>query len=231
MNAFLFRLTRLLVSHALAVITLFVAECRAATPSAPVAPPPHDNVQSYKPDLVSGRAPTLAEVTAVEQEAAAHPQDFAIMRKLGKIYFYRFFGAHEAAAEPQARAALKRALGLKPDDAEALAFLGSVERLSGHGREGAEIMARARTLDPTNIGVLGLLSGFGDVSAMEQLRALPEFSGMPAHGRQRILLGLGKDRARNGKPEAARALFAEGLAISKDTREARMLAAEMALLK
>ena len=83
-----------------------------------------------------------------------------------------------------------------------------------------------RHLDPTNIGVLGLLSGFGDVSAMEQLRAMPEFAAMSDHGRQRVLLGLGKDRATRGNPDDARALFHEGVAINQTTREARMLTAD-----
>ena len=47
----------------------------------------------------------------------------------------------------------------------------------------------------------------------------------------RVLLGLGKDRATHGKPDDARTLFNEGLAINQTTREARMLTAELAKLK
>jgi hypothetical protein len=106
-----------------------------------------------------------------------------------------------------------------------------VDRLTGREREGVELMAKARRLDPANVGVLGLLSGFGDVSAMEQLRAMPGFTSMSDHGRQRILLGLGKDRALHSQFDEARTLFIEGLSINKNTREARMLTREIERLK
>lgn len=195
------------------------------------ATPLRATAQNYKPDLATGRAPTPEEVAAAEKDAATHPDEFLVVRKLGKTYFYRFFGGGDEAAAPKAHAALTRALAMKPDDAETMAFIGTVDRLTGRGREGAELMAKARRLDPTNVGVLGLLSGFGDVSAMKQLRAMPEFASMSDHGRQRVLLGLGKDLALHGKPAEALALFAEGLAINKDTREARMLATELDRVK
>ena len=189
------------------------------------------SARHYKPDLATGRSPTAEEVAAAEKGAEANPGDFATMRKLGKTYFYRFFGAGEKDAADKARKALTRALELQPDDAETLAFLGSVDRLTGRERQGIELMSKARKLDPTTVGVLGLLSGFGDVTAMEQLRASPEFAGMSDHGRQRILLGLGKDRVRQRQPEEARTLFTEGLAINKGTPEARMLRSEIEKLK
>lgn len=185
----------------------------------------------YKPDLATGRAPTAEEVVAAEKAVEANPDDFAAVRKLGKTYFYRFFGAGEKTAAPKARQAFTHALKLKPDDAESLAFLGTVNRLTDREQEGIELMAKARKLDPKNVGVLGLLSGFGDVSAMEELRALPEFSGMSDHGRQRILLGLGRDRLRLRQTAEARNLFTEGLAINKATPEARMLRSELDKLK
>lgn len=200
-------------------LLLFVAFCGASVVAA--AEP------GYKPDLATGRAPTLAEVAAAEREAAAHPEDFRVVRKLGKAYFYRYFGAGETEAAPKARATLTRALSLRPDDAETMAFIGTVDRLTGREREGIERMAQARKLDPANVGVLGLLSGFGDVPAMEQLRKLPEFAGMSDHGRQRVLLGLGKDRAQKRQFEEARALWNEGLAINAQSREARLLRAEL----
>src|SRR4051812_26108558 len=82
----------------------------------PPASSPNGAIQNYKPDLATGRAPTLQEVADAEREAAAHPQDFSVVRKLGKTYFYRFFGAHDKAAAPEAHATLERALSLKPDD-------------------------------------------------------------------------------------------------------------------
>ena len=187
--------------------------------------------QIYKPDLATGRAPTLEEVAAAEKVSAAHPDDFQAVRKLGKAYFYQFFGGGEEAAAPKARAMLTRALAIRPGDAETMAFLGSVDRLTGHEQGGKELMTRARKADPSNAAVLSLLSGFGDVTAMEQLRAMPGFASMSEHGRQRILLGLGKDRARRAKWDEARARFAEGLSINNTTREARMLTAEIERLK
>lgn len=189
------------------------------------------SVQHYKPDLATGRAPTLEEVSAAEKDVEARPKDFVALRKLGKTYFYRFFGAGEKRAASEARETLQRALDIKPDDAETMAFIGSIDRLTGREREGIELMAKARKIDPQNIGVLGLLSGFGDVSAMEQLRKMPEFCQMSDHGRQRILLGLAKDRARQRRPDEARELIIEGLDIKKGTREARMLQSELDKLK
>lgn len=188
-------------------------------------------VQHYKPDLVTGRAPNIEEVVAAEAAAKVNPDDFPTVRKLGKTYFYRFFGAGDKDAAAKARTTLTRALALKPDDAEIMAFIGTVDRLTGHQREGIDLMAKARKLDPKNVGILGLLSGFGDVSAMEELRALPEFPQMSDHGRQRILLGLGKDRVRQRQNDEARTLFTEGLAINKATPEARMLRSEIEKLK
>ena len=199
-------------------------------PAAPTVTP-RPAVQSYKPDLATGRAPTAEEVAAAEQAAVANPDEFSVVRKLGKTYFYRFFGAGEKDLAPKSRATLTLALKLKPDDAETLAFIGTIDRLTGREQEGIELMAKARKLDPANIGVLGLISGFGDVSAMEELRKMPEFAGMSDHGRQRVLLGLGKDRAGNRQPKEARALFSEGLAINENTREARMLRTELENLK
>lgn len=201
------------------------------TRSSPGAVQPASAPQRYKPDLATGRTPSADEVAAAEQAAASRPDDFPTVRKLGKTYFYRFFGGGEKGAAPKARAALTRALELKADDAETLAFIGSLDRLTGREREGIELMAKARKIDPTNIGVLGLLSGFGDVSAMEGLRKMPEFAGMSDHGRQRILLGLGKDRVRQRRPQEARALFTAGLDINTGTPEARMLRTELEKLK
>lgn len=214
--------TRSVVSGSLlAVLFIALGTLHAQEPTAP----------RYTPDLATGRAPTAEEVVAAEKAVEANPDDFPAVRKLGKSYFYRFFAAGEKSAAPKARAAFTRALTLKPDDPESLAFLGTVERLTGREREGIELMAKARKLDPTNVGVLGLLSGFGDVTAMEELRALPEFPKMSDHGRQRILLGLGKDRLRLRQTAEARNLFAEGLAINKSTPEGRMLRSELEKLK
>jgi len=187
--------------------------------------------QIYKPDLATGRAPTSEEVAAIEKESAAHPDDLQVVRKLGKAYFYQFFGAGDETAAPKARTTLTRALAIRPNDVETMAFLGSLERLTGHEQGGKELMTRARKIDPSNVAVLSLLSGFGDVTAMEQLRSMPEFASMSDHGRQRILLSLGKDRARRAKRDEARALFSEGLSINNATREARMLTAEIERLK
>jgi cytochrome c-type biogenesis protein CcmH/NrfG len=172
---------------------------------------------------VPGRAPTDQEVARAEQDVAAHPDDFQRVRALGKVYFYRFFGAGEKDAAPRARKVLERARELKNHDAETIAFQGALARLTGHAKEGIDLFKQARDIDPENIAVLGLLSGFGDVTAMERLRALPAFSQMSHHGQQRVLLGLGKDQARKGETEKARALFEEGLKLDQQNPEAKML--------
>jgi tetratricopeptide (TPR) repeat protein len=184
----------------------------------------------YVPDLVPGRAPTDEEVARAEQDVAAHPDDFYGVRALGKVYFYRFFGAGEKEAAPRARKALDRAREMRSQDAETIAFQGALARLTGRAKEGIDLFKQAREIGPDNIAVLGLLSGFGDVSAMERLRTLPAFARMSHHGQQRVLLGLAKDQARKGATEKARATLEEALQLNRETPEARMIRAALGRL-
>ena len=48
-------------------------------------------------DYAAGEAPSVEEIAKVEAEVAAKPDDYELVRKLGKGYFFRFFGARDAA--------------------------------------------------------------------------------------------------------------------------------------
>ena len=213
------------------IFTTFLTLTLGAWAQTPAPREAEATKNKYTPDLAPGRAPTDAEVAKAEQDVAAHPDDFHLVRKLGKAYFYQFFGDHDKAAAPKARKTLERAHELKKDDAETIAFLGTVARLTGRAQDGTELFKQALALDPDNGAVLSLLSGFGDVAAMEKLRAQPGFPNTSDHGRQRVLLGLGRDRARKGETDKARAFYEEGLKINGNSREAAMLKAELAKLK
>lgn len=82
-------------------------------------------------DFVAGEAPSLEDVTQFEKDAAANPTDMRLVRKLGKAYFFRFFGAGETDAVAKAQKTLERALTLTKDDPETLAYLGSLHILRG----------------------------------------------------------------------------------------------------
>lgn len=77
-------------------------------------------------DYAAGNAPGAEEIAKVEKEVAAKPGDYQLVRKLGKGYFFRFFGPGEAAAVPKAQATLEKALVLQKDDPESLAYLGGL---------------------------------------------------------------------------------------------------------
>jgi len=82
-------------------------------------------------DFVAGIVPSQEEINAVEKEVAANPDDAALLRKLGKGYFFQFFGEGNAASVAKAQKTFDRALELKKDDPETLAYYGALWTLVG----------------------------------------------------------------------------------------------------
>lgn len=208
-------------------------------------------------DYVAGEAPSAEEVAKVEKEAAAKPDDWLLIRKLGKGYFFRFFGAGDAASAPKAQATLERTLTLQKDDPETLAYLGSLNVLRGLRIErdaakkkasfdkGFEILQHAEKVGPRHGAVISIASAsylwlpdsYGMaphvVEMIEGLRKTmgPHFKKFAHHGQQRLLLTLGQAYVKTGQPEKARPLFEEGLAVNETSREAGYLKSELARLK
>jgi len=209
-------------------------------------------------DYAAGDPPSMEEIAKVEKEVAAKPDDFELVRKLGKGYFFRFFGARDTAFVPKAQATLERAITLKKDDGEALAYLGALhifaaDRLEEKGSakqkagydKGFEILRHAEKVDPRSGALQAIASGsyiilpdsYGMVphviEIIERMRKAmgPNFSKFHAHGQQRLLMTLGQAYARQGNPEKARSLFDEALAVSGTSREAGLIKRELAKLE
>ena len=205
-------------------------------------------------DYVAGEVPTIEEIARVEKEVAAKPDDWLLVRKLGKGYFFRFFGARDAAAVPKAQATLERALTLKKDDPEALAYLGALhvfaaDRLEEKGSskqkagydKGFEILRHAEKVDPRHGAVISIASGsyivlpdsYGMVPHIIEIiegmkKAMgPAFTRFHPHGQQRLLLTLGQAYARQGNREKAKSLFDEALAVNGTSREAGLIRREI----
>ena len=208
-------------------------------------------------DYAAGEAPSAEEVARVETEVAAKPDDWLLVRKLGKGYFFRFFGARDAAAVPKAQATLERALTLRKDDPEALAYLGALhifaaDRLEEKGSakqkagydKGFEILRHAEKVGPQHGAVISIASGsyivlpdsYGIVPhVIEMIEGMrkamgPAFSRFHAHGQQRLLLTLGQAYARQGNRDRAKSLFDEALAVNGTSREAGLIRRELGRL-
>ncbi len=209
-------------------------------------------------DYAAGDAPSVEEVARVEAEVAAKPDDYELVRKLGKGYFFRFFGARDAASVPKAQATLERALTLKKDDAETLAYLGALhvfaaDRLEEKGSakqkegydKGFEILRHAEKVAPRLGSVISIASGsyivlpdsYGMVPhVIEMIEGMrkamgPVFKRFHHHGQQRLLMTLGQAYARQGNAEKAKALFDEALAVNGTSREAGLIKRELAKLE
>mgnify|MGYP000052917364 FL=1 len=209
-------------------------------------------------DYAAGEAPSVEEVAKVEAEVAAKPDDYELVRKLGKGYFFRFFGAREAAFVPKAQATLERALVLKKDDPETLAYLGALhvfaaDRLEEKGSakqkagydKGFEILRHAEKVAPRLGSVISIASGsyivlpdsYGMVPhIIEMIEGMqkamgPVFKKFHYHGQQRLLLTLGQAYARQGNREKAKALFVEALAVNGTSREAGLIKRKIAKLE
>ena len=206
----------------------------------------------FAQDWEAGRVPTDAEIAALERSMAGKAEDHAAVRRLGKGYFFQFFGARRVESIPNARKFLGRALEIDPNDAESLAYFGALEVLEANmGPEGAERDAKLRTalakldraqqLGPDNGAVFAVTGAsylwfpdsYGTVpraaQAMERIRARmgPMFSHFSHHGQQRILLTQGQAYARLGRVDEARSLFREAIAVDGESVEARILRSEL----
>jgi tetratricopeptide (TPR) repeat protein len=205
-------------------------------------------------DFVAGEPPSLEDVAKYEKEAEANPSDLRLVRKLGKAYFFRFFGAGQVDFEPKARKTLERALTLTKDDPETLAYLGSLHVLRALRIEkkeaakqkasfdkGFEILKLAEKLEPQHGAVISIASAsylwlpdsYGMaphvVEMIEGMRKAmgPYFKKFAHHGQQRLLLTLGQAYVRVGQSEKAIPLFEEALAVNGTSHEAEYLRAEL----
>jgi tetratricopeptide (TPR) repeat protein len=206
-------------------------------------------------DWEAGRPPTDAEIADLERAMAGQPENHRDVRRLGKAYFFQYFGGGKGSAVPKARALLARALELDPEDAESMAYLASLQVLEvtrtpeiadrdAKLRHALEQLDRARSLAPNHGAVLSVTAGtylwfpdsYGTVpraaEAMERIRKGmgPAFARFSHHGQQRILLTQGQAYARLGRLDEARACFEQGLAVDRASVEAKLLEEELGTL-
>src|SRR5262249_60905662 len=116
------------------------------------------------------RVPAPEEVARVEADVAAHPDDYRLARKLGKAYFFQYFGEGRTSAIPKAQKTLERVLELQKDDAETIAYLGALAALQSlrskdaavrkaKGEQGLELLKKALQLGTGNGAVAALARG------------------------------------------------------------------------
>lgn len=208
-------------------------------------------------DFVAGRVPREAEIEQVEKDAAAHPTDLAAVRRLGKGYFFQFFGGGNIASVAKAQATFDRALALSKEDPETLAYYGALWTFVGLRVEkddpakqkaaldkGFELLQRAERIAPRHGAVQSIAAGsYVDLPAsygmaphvIEMLEGMrrgmgPAWDQFSYHGRQRLLLTLGRAYALGGQAGKAREKFDEALKINAETTEARLVRTELAKL-
>ena len=211
----------------------------------------------FAQDFVAGRVPRAEEVAAAEKDVAAHPTNFEMVRRLGKAYFFQFFGGDNVSSVPKAHAYLDRALNLQKDDPEALAYSGALwafaaSRLDANDpakqkagyEKGFGLLQRAEKIAPRHGAVVSIASAsylelpesYGMVPhVIEMLEGMrkgmgPAFDQFSHHGLQRLLWTLGRAYARSGNVEKARAHFEEGLKVNAESVEANLLRADLAKL-
>lgn len=209
-------------------------------------------------DFVAGNVPSAEDVAKYEKESAANPNDLHATRKLGKAYFFQFFGGGDRAAVDRARKTLERALTLSAEDPETLAYLGGLHvfaakrlfadnpaRQKEEFDRGFAILKRAEKAGPQHGAVISIAAGsyiiLPDsyemapyvVGMLEGMRKGmgPYFQKFSHHGQQRILLTLGQAYAKTGQSDKARAAFDEALKVNEASREAGLIKAEIAKLK
>ncbi len=211
----------------------------------------------FAQDFVAGRVPTRDEMSAAESDVAADPNNFEAVRRLGKGYFFQYFGGGNREAVGKADATFNRALELRKDDPETLAYHGALwvfvasrldkadpvaEKL--HLDKGFALLQRAEKLAPRHGAVLSVAAAsyvelpdsYGMaphvIGMLEGMRKGmgPAFDQFSHHGRQRLLLTLGRAYAKAGDSAKARANFDEALQINQESREAGLIKAELARL-
>lgn len=209
-------------------------------------------------DFVAGSAPPAEDVAKFEKDAAAKPNDLRTVRKLGKAYFFQFFGDGDETAVPKAQKTLERALTIEKDEPETLVYLGALHILRAMHLEkndaakqkasferGFELIKLAEKLAPQHGAVLSVASAsylwlpdsYGMaphvVGMLEGMRKGmgPMFKKFAHHGQQRLLLTLGQAYVKTGQSEKAKAAFDEALAVNTTSYEAGLLRAELAKIK
>jgi tetratricopeptide (TPR) repeat protein len=207
-------------------------------------------------DFVAGRVPRESEVAEAEKDAAANPNSLAPVRRLAKAYFFQFFGGNKLEAFPKAQATFDRAFAIAKDDPESLAYSGAllifhagrVEKDEAAKKasydKGFAMLQKAQQLAPRNGAVTSVAAGsyvdlpasYGMAPVVIQMvegmrRGMgPAWEQFSHHGRQRLLLTLGRAYALDGKADKARANFDEALKINETSTEARLIKAEQAKL-
>jgi tetratricopeptide (TPR) repeat protein len=207
-------------------------------------------------DFVAGRVPRASEIEEAEKEAAANPTNAAIVRRLAKGYFFQFFGGGNVDAVAKAQTTFEKVLALAPDDPETLAYSGALltfyagrqEKDAAKQKETYDkafaLLQKAEKLAPRNGAVSSVTAGsYVDLPAsygmaphvIEMLEGMrrgmgPAWDQFSHHGRQRLLLTLGRAYAQSGNAAGARKNFDEALAINGESTEARLVRAEMAKL-
>lgn len=248
--------SQLIVGTALLLLSTVGADgASAQEPPKPAARAPIPGQLAQ--DFVAGRVPRSEEIDAAEKDVAANPTSVEMMRRLGKGYFFQYFGAGNASAIPKAQATFDRVLELKKDDPETLAYYGALygqiaRRIDKNDPakqkigfdKSFELLQRAEKLAPRHGAVLSVTSSsyldlpesygmaphvVGQLEGMRKGMG-PMFDKFSHHGRQRLLLTLGRAYAATGQVDKARANFDEALAINQETTEANLLKAEIAKL-
>ena len=205
-------------------------------------------------DFVAGTPPSAEQIAQFEKDAAANPSDLRLTRKLGKAYFFQFFGNGDNSFVPKAQKTLEKALTIQKDDAESLAYLASLHVLNGQrvlmndpAKQKAEfdigfaMIKKAEDLEPRNGAVMSVASAtylylpdsYGMAPhVVEMLEGMikgmgPMFQKYAHHGQQRLLLTLGQAYVRTGQPEKARARFDEALKVDDKSDESFLIKAEL----
>ena len=203
-------------------------------------------------DFVPGEVPGQQEVAELEKQAAAKPGDFHLARKLGKAYFFQVFGEGRKSSIEKSARWLERALEIKADDAETIAYLGAMTAIMAREKRdlgllnrAIELSKRAEDLAPDDVAVLSV-TGVTFLNLPETLgltaRALesmekvrkrmgPTFSRMSHHGQQRVLLTEGQAYVKLKQIEKARECFEQALKINQESVEAALIKAELEKLK
>lgn len=208
-------------------------------------------------DFTAGRVPRTAEIEEAEKEAAASPNDFSLARRLAKGYFFQFFGGGNNSAYTKALAAFERALALGPDDPETLVYLGSMivfnaVRNEAHDAtaqqasfdKGVALVQKAQQRAPRHGAVISIATAtyvelparygmaphvIGMLEGMRQGMG-PTWERFSHHGRQRLLLTLGRAYAQTGDVAKARSSFSDALVINGTSTEARLIKTELGKL-
>jgi tetratricopeptide (TPR) repeat protein len=220
-------------------------------PQTPQDGPAKQAPGQFSRDFVAGEVPSDEQIAELEKEAAAQPGDLHIARKVAKGYFFQVFGNGQKSSIEKADRWLKRALEIKADDPETMAYLGAITAIMARSKmdlgllnRSIELLNKAEQLAPDDLNALAVLPVTGvtflgmpeslgltsrALEAMGKIRRLlgPNFGRMSHHGQQRVLMTEGKAYVKLGQVEKARECFEQALKVNRDSVEAVMLKAEL----